>query len=221
MMAGEEGPIQVYVVTDHHFHGELLARHLGERLNLICRHHNTLDPCLLDRQSNGCRTLFLCEQQFFQQGNITGLDSEALSRKSDSLRIALFGVDNDQRIEEDALGAGVSGIFFHKDSLEVFDRGVRAILAGELWFSRTLLSRTLQSLQRRQRQLPADDPAQLLTRREREVLARIAAGDTNQDIADNCHISLHTVKTHISNIYSKINATSRIQAIFWAAKYLG
>ena len=56
----------------------------------------------------------------------------------------------------------------------------------------------------------------LLTRREQEVLALIAAGRSNQQIADELVISLGTVKRHISNIYRKLGVRRRTQAVAWA-----
>jgi LuxR family maltose regulon positive regulatory protein len=52
-----------------------------------------------------------------------------------------------------------------------------------------------------------------LTRREREVLALIAAGDSNQTIAEKLFITVRTVKKHTSNIYGKLDASSRTQAV--------
>jgi len=59
-----------------------------------------------------------------------------------------------------------------------------------------------------------------LTGREKQVLSCIASGYTSKAIADEFNISMHTVKTHIYNIYRKINATNRLQATLWATKYL-
>jgi LuxR family maltose regulon positive regulatory protein len=52
-----------------------------------------------------------------------------------------------------------------------------------------------------------------LTPREMEVLQLIAAGDTNQEIADKLVVSLRTIKKHTSNIYGKLDVSSRIQAV--------
>jgi LuxR family maltose regulon positive regulatory protein len=52
-----------------------------------------------------------------------------------------------------------------------------------------------------------------LTLRELEILKLIEAGCTNQDIADRLVISIPTVKRHISNIYGKLGAKSRTQAV--------
>lgn len=58
------------------------------------------------------------------------------------------------------------------------------------------------------------DPAQLgLSKREVEVLELLAEGFSNQEVADKLFVSLNTAKTHISNIYSKLNVKRRTQAI--------
>ena len=57
-----------------------------------------------------------------------------------------------------------------------------------------------------------------LTKREIEILKLIALGKNNENIANDLNISTLTVKTHVSNIYRKINVPNRIQAIFWATK---
>ncbi|MEQ9297045.1 MAG: response regulator transcription factor [Cyclobacteriaceae bacterium] len=59
---------------------------------------------------------------------------------------------------------------------------------------------------------------ELLSEREMDVLAGIARGQSNQEIADCLFVSLNTVKTHISNIYMKLNVSRRTQALAKARK---
>ena len=59
---------------------------------------------------------------------------------------------------------------------------------------------------------PPPGPLARLTEREREVLARVAFGDGNKDIARSLDLSLHTVKRHIANILGKLDCVSRRQA---------
>jgi two-component system response regulator DesR len=59
----------------------------------------------------------------------------------------------------------------------------------------------------------AEQPAPLLTEREREVLEMIAAGSTNREIADTLYLSPHTVKEHTSALYRKLRARNRAEAV--------
>ena len=59
----------------------------------------------------------------------------------------------------------------------------------------------------------SDQPAPPLTDREREVLALIAAGSTNREIAERLYLSPHTVKEHTSALYRKLQARNRAEAV--------
>jgi LuxR family maltose regulon positive regulatory protein len=89
---------------------------------------------------------------------------------------------------------------------------------GEPGFSRHYLSRSLQAFEQPE-QIPAYDgsgvPALLepLSKRELEVLHLLAAGRQNQEIATELVITAGTVKTHLQNLYRKLDVTSRLQAV--------
>jgi two-component system response regulator DesR len=59
----------------------------------------------------------------------------------------------------------------------------------------------------------ADQPEPMLSEREREVLALIAAGSTNREIAQRLYLSPHTVKEHTSALYRKLHARNRAEAV--------
>ena len=61
---------------------------------------------------------------------------------------------------------------------------------------------------------------EMLTKREEEILLMVACGHDSRGISDKLSISSHTVKTHIYNIYGKINVNNRLQAVLWAANRL-
>jgi DNA-binding NarL/FixJ family response regulator len=125
----------------------------------------------------------------------------------------------DSAFEKKAMDSGIQGIFYNNDPLPLIAKGICAVLQGDLWYSRKALSNCLMGPK-----FLADSsthPAVFgLTFREKEILACIASGYTSKVIADELCISEHTVKTHIYNLYRKINANNRLQASLWATKYL-
>jgi LuxR family transcriptional regulator, positive regulator of biofilm formation len=143
-----------------------------------------------------------------------------LSLNSDSLPphslIALFNVEHDPTFEKNAINHGIRGIFYVKEPLEIFSKGIDSIFQGEMWYSRKIVSQCL--LESRSSYRAQINSATPLTSREKEILVEIASGASNQEIADNLFVSLHTIKTHIYNIYKKIHVSNRLQATLWAAK---
>ncbi|MGD8549703.1 MAG: response regulator transcription factor [Desulfobacterales bacterium] len=131
----------------------------------------------------------------------------------------LCNAEVDSGIEKTAVDNGVQGIFYNNESLQLITKGVCSVLKGDLWYSRKVLRKCLL-VSRSSGNASIHPSTSGLTYREKELLFYIASGYTSKDISDNLNISLHTVKTHIYNIYKKINATNRLQATLWAAKFL-
>lgn len=147
------------------------------------------------------------------------LDLKAWGRqKSSGDAVVLFNVAAGLGIEERCVWQGVQGVFYDHDSLTHFLRGVRAILDGQLWLSREIMTRCILENKGLENPSKTEDP--ILTAREIEILSEVAVGQTNQELADKLCISPHTVKTHLYNIYKKIHASNRLQAALWAAKHL-
>ena len=65
---------------------------------------------------------------------------------------------------------------------------------------------------------PQSGPKEPLSPREADILSAVSQGSSNQEIAESLNISLSTVKTHLSNIYSKLGVKRRTQAVAAAQK---
>ena len=91
-------------------------------------------------------------------------------------------------------------------------RAIKAVSMGEAIFSPSIAPRRMQYLGAARPPSPAG-PFPALTERERELLGLIAQGYTNQAIAEKLVISPKTVRNHISAIFSKLQVTSRLEAI--------
>ncbi len=114
-----------------------------------------------------------------------------------------------------AIKAGALGYLLKDSSPEELVQAVHQVYRGESSLHPTIARKVLQELSRppEPRQLPTADP---LTEREVEVLRLVARGLNNQRIADQLVISEATVRTHVSNILSKLHLASRTQAALYA-----
>ena len=137
-------------------------------------------------------------------------------RMSSADLLAFFNLSRGLEIEEKVIPRGVHGFFYTQDPLEVIARGVTAIFKGQLWASREILAQCIGN-RREKKPVPEKTPS-LLTAREKEVLAMVASGLNNTQIAEKLFISHHTVKTHLYNLFKKINVPNRLQATFWFMK---
>lgn len=109
-----------------------------------------------------------------------------------------------------ALAAGAAGYVLKDAGVEELGAAIRAGKRGEIHLDAAVTRHLTSGLTR-----PVA-PDMVLTEREREVLAQVAAGRSNQDIADRLIISERTVRTHVSNILAKLGLVSRTQAAIWA-----
>jgi LuxR family transcriptional regulator of csgAB operon len=142
------------------------------------------------------------------------LDSDAKGKLSQTF-LALFNVSPGLGIEENAARHGVRGFFYEHDQLDQFLKGINAIFNGELWLSREIMTKFVFD-----QDIFSPKVKKILTQREIEILSLVAVGAKNEEIAERLFISPNTVKTHIYNIFKKINVTNRLQAALWAAKNL-
>jgi LuxR family transcriptional regulator of csgAB operon len=140
------------------------------------------------------------------------------SKKKSENHIVLFNVPSKLEFEKKFVLKGIQGFIYDHDPLKLFIKGVESILDGKLWFSRDTMTKYIFEGSTRDKS-PDSDKHQL-TERQVEILALIAIGDSNDEIADKLCISPHTVKTHLYKIFRKINVPNRIQAALWAAKNL-
>lgn len=128
----------------------------------------------------------------------------------------------------DALAAGVSGFLLKTSPAEQLISAVRTLARGDALLgpnvTRAVMQRAAGEPQRadtaaathEHRALEAAMNAAGLTEREREVLALIAAGRSNGEIAAELFLGEATVKTHVSNLLQKIGARDRVQLVVWA-----
>lgn len=137
-------------------------------------------------------------------------------------KILILTVHEDEQKLFEAIRAGACGYLLKSMDSEGFLKGVRGALQGEAHLPPRLAANLLEEFSRIGKIELASDSSIAdfpdLTSREQDVLNFIARGSTDKEIAAHLSISLHTVKTHVRNILSKLHATNRRQAATMATK---
>lgn len=119
-----------------------------------------------------------------------------------------------------ALKAGARGYLTKDAGGDEIVRAVHSVLSGDAGLSPSIQLRLLERLSDpgppQQQPSVSAEPPDGLTAREVEVLALIAEGLSNQEIARALHVSTATVKTHINNLFAKTGLKDRAQAVRYA-----
>lgn len=114
-----------------------------------------------------------------------------------------------------ALRAGARGFLLKDAGTEMLTQAVHAAAAGDALIAPSVTARLLEAFADTG---PAErmQPIEPLTAREEQVLAAVAAGRTNTEIADELYITLSTVKTHVTSLMTKLGARNRVEIAIWA-----
>lgn len=116
----------------------------------------------------------------------------------------------------EALRAGAAGYVLKRAAAKELVRAIQAVQGGESYLdpalTRTLISDYVRKVDR------ADTPPDALTERELEVLALVAEGFTNRQIALKLNISIKTVQSHRANLMDKLNLHDRTELVRYAIR---
>jgi DNA-binding NarL/FixJ family response regulator len=138
--------------------------------------------------------------------------TRALKAAAPNVAVVLLTASNEPSIVVEALAAGASGyVTKHKPLTDIID-AVRAAAVGESVVSSDMLVHLLPRLSG-----PAPKEHDL-TPRESEVLALVADGVSNDEIAAQLFISRNTVRNHVQNLFAKLGVHSRLDAVLTASK---
>lgn len=139
---------------------------------------------------------------------------------SPASRIIVLVENLDEHLALKGIENGACGFVRKDQKLGALAKAIGCVHRGEYWIERRLAAKIIGhavSVNGNDPGAAADFP-QGLTPREREVLRLLARGYTNRKIGEALFISEKTVKTHLSNIYAKLNITKRVEAILYITK---
>lgn len=142
----------------------------------------------------------------------------AVARSHPDIRMLAVSVSDDPKDVIGLIRAGASG-YVTKD-VEPFElvEAIEAVAGGGVWFSSGLAAFVRDAFDQDGPEV-SDPEFDSLTARERQVVDHIAKGRSNPEIAEWLSISVKTVEQHNSNIFRKLQVTSRYEVIRWAGEH--
>lgn len=143
----------------------------------------------------------------------TGADvTERLGTVSPRTRVLILTAMDGEAVLSRAIASGAVAFIRKTEHLDEIIKAVRAVGAGETYFSSDVLSSLVNTIRR-----PKETAGSDLTPRELEVLDLLAKGHSTASIIDELVISPHTARNHIRNILTKLHAHSKLEAVTIAA----
>jgi DNA-binding NarL/FixJ family response regulator len=141
---------------------------------------------------------------------IGGIEAtKAIRERSPDTRVILFTVDESRSAISEAIQAGVSGYLLKDASAEELVDAAKHALEGKAVIHPQLTRAFIEEVQLAEKR-PDVAP---LSKRETEILQKVAYGATTKEVARDLDISPHTVKTHLERIFEKLGANDRAQAV--------
>lgn len=153
--------------------------------------------------------------------NLDGLAAlQALQQANRSTKVIVLTASEDKNEFVQAMKLGCSGIVLKQTAPDLIIKSIRKVNAGEIWLD----SHTTAAVMR-QFSSPMDVAPQgqskarersPLSQREREIVALVAQGYKNKEMAEKMFISEQTVKNHLHNIFDKLGVSDRLELALYA-----
>ena len=151
--------------------------------------------------------------------NLPAEESLAVARQlheaGSATRVLALSTREEERHLFEMLAWRVAGYLSKAETSEAIIAAIRGVASGEMgWLSHSITARLAEWAKSE-----ADAAAEVLSKREREVLRLMATGHRNQHIADALYLSPDTIKNHLTRIYGRLGVHTRADAVVWAWRH--
>lgn len=207
----DDRTIRVLVVDDHQMFSEGMVRMLSDHDEIfVVGVAGTVEEAVASARLHA-PDVVLMDYELPDGDGVQA--TERVKKENPDVKVVMVTSHTDEGVLIRAIEAGASGYVTKSKVIGDVVDAVRAAADGEALISPAMLARLLPKLRPNKRGLGSD-----LSTRELEVLGLLAEGLANQAIADKLVISVHTVRHHVQNIITKLNAHSKLEAVATAAR---
>lgn len=203
------GHIRLAVIDDHEMFLELLSRRLDDEDDLEVVAAARTGAEALETLPDDVDVALV--DYLLPDVNGTEL-VRALTERSGA-RVVLITTVSDPQVMLEAIAVGCAGFVSKTSPIDEVLEAVRAVAAGESAIVPADLTAVLARARR-----AMTGRRTTLTERESDVLAQMVLGRSNRDIADALHLSVDTVRNHVSTVLRKLDSHSKLEAVVTAAR---
>lgn len=168
----------------------------------------------MDEGSSQLDNLVLIDYHYLDDEKFEGYNN-AKSHGDSTIKEIVFNCPTDAASSQLFKWRNLVGVFYLDDEVSLLLKGMEKIINDEMWLSRKVAQDYIEHF-RCANTVTTSQAYANLTKREKEIMRLLGHGASNIQIADELFVSENTVKTHLHNIFKKINAKNRLQALLWA-----
>ena len=216
MQLREVKPINVFLVDDHRtilWGLERLVESAAPHMAVVGIASNCAE--LFAKLSGAKPDVILLDLDLGGENSLDCL--EELAQRTTAQVLVLTG-SSDPEVHQRAVVRGARGVVHKQESADVLLRAIEKVHHGEIWLERAALGRVMATLARGPGKDPDAAKIGALTPKERQIVDTVVKekGARNKLIADKLHMSEHTLRNHLTTIYSKLEVEGRMELYLYA-----
>ena len=215
-MSNEPKPIRIVLADEQHSFRHDFRRSLKPEpgVQIVGEGADTDSAVQLTRQNRP--EILLIDFALSQKVELKALDDFSSFLPPVRVVVTVTAIEKSHLVE--ALRLGAQGIVLKQSSPTVLLKSLRSVMAGQFWLEAESVGVLVEALRESLAQpngtkSPKDYG---LTRREVDIITKIAGGRSNKEVGEEFAISERTVKHHLTNIFSKVGVSSRLQLALFA-----
>jgi DNA-binding NarL/FixJ family response regulator len=212
-----EGQITVLIAESRLMSCELLATALERSRYPICVTASATDSEEVLKQYSSANPDVCIIGSDLKEGPRSGLAATRELRMLNPHARVIVLLESEQReLVIEAFRAGALGVFSREEPFEALCKSVRKVHEGHVWVSNRQVQFLVESLADSETPPGDGKVAQLLTKREQELVELVAEGRTNRDISRELGLSEHTVRNYLFRIFNKVGTSNRLELALYA-----
>jgi DNA-binding NarL/FixJ family response regulator len=215
-MSNEPDPIRIVIADEHAIFRQDLRRSFESEpgfhiLGEACDAHGAVQ---LARQTKP--DILLVDFALSQRFELKALNESASHLPSVRVVVTITAIEKADLVEAFRLGA--HGVVLKRSTPLLLLKSIRSVMAGQYWLGRESVGVLVEALRESLAHgNGAKSPKDYgLTRREVDIISKIASGRSNKEVGEEFAISERTVKHHLTNIFGKVGVSSRLQLALFA-----